>query len=50
MTLKIRNISKQVFNKQMALPLSFKTIKNSQNFIVSECNKEAVRLVENSNL
>ena len=50
MTLKIRNISKQVLNKQMALPLSFKTFKNSQNFIVSKCNEEAIKLVENSTL
>ena len=48
MTLKIRNISKKIFNKQMALPLSFKTIKNRQNFIVSKCNEESVRLIENS--
>ena len=47
MTLKLRKISNQVFNKQMALPLSFKIIKNSQNFIVSKCNEEAVKLVEN---
>tara|TARA_B100001063_G_scaffold215724_1_gene216886 strand:- start:374 stop:1090 length:717 start_codon:yes stop_codon:yes gene_type:complete len=48
MTLKLRNINKHVFNKQMALPLSFKTIKNRENFIVSKCNEEAVRLIENS--
>ena len=48
MTLKLRNINKYAFNKQMALPLSFKTIKNRENFIVSNCNEEAVRLIENS--
>ena len=48
MTLKVRNINKQVLNKQMALPLKFKTIKNRENFIVSKCNEEAVRLIENS--
>ena len=48
MTLKLRNINKNAFNKQMALPLSFKTIKNRENFIVSNCNEEAVRLIENS--
>jgi len=48
MNLKLRNINKFAFNKQMALPLSFKTIKNRENFIVSKCNEEAVRLIENS--
>ena len=48
MTLKIRNISKKVFTKQMALPLSFKIIKNRQNFIISKCNEDAVKLIENS--
>lgn len=48
MTLKIRNINKYVLNKQMALPLTFKTFKNRENFIVSKCNEEAVRLIENS--
>ena len=48
MTFKVRNINKDAFNRQMALPLSFKTIKNRENFIVSNCNEEAVRLIENS--
>ena len=48
MTFKVRNIRKDAFNRQMALPLSFKTIKNRENFIVSNCNEEAVRLIENS--
>ena len=33
MTSKVRNINKYVFNKQMALPLTFKTFKNRENFI-----------------
>ena len=32
----------------MALPLTFKTIKNRENFIISKCNEEAVRFIENS--
>ena len=48
MTLKIRNINKYVLNKQMALPLTFKTFKNRENFIISKCNEEAVKLIENS--
>ena len=48
MTLKLRNINKYAFNKQMALPLTFKTFKNRENFIISKCNEEAVRLIENS--
>ena len=48
MTSKIRNINKYTFNKQMALPLTFKTIKNRENFIISKCNEEAVRFIENS--
>ena len=48
MTSKVRNINKYAFNKQMALPLTFKTFKNRENFIVSKCNEEAVRLIENS--
>ena len=48
MNSKIRNIDKYTFNKQMALPLTFKTIKNRENFIISKCNEEAVRFIENS--
>ena len=48
MTSKVRNINKYVFNKQMALPLTFKTFKNRENFIISKCNEEAVKLIENS--
>ena len=45
MTSKVRNINKYAFNKQMALPSTFKTFKNKENFIVSKCNEEAVRLL-----
>lgn len=48
MTLKVRNINKRVLNEQMALPLTFKTIKNRENFIISKCNEDALRLVENA--
>ena len=48
MPFKLRNINKLVFNKQMALPLKFKSIKNRENYLVSKCNVEAVELVENS--
>ena len=33
---KLRNINKSSFNKQLALPLTFKSIKNRDNFIVSK--------------
>ena len=36
---KIRNINKSVFSKQLALPLTFKPIKNRDNFIISKCNE-----------
>ncbi len=48
MSYKIRNINKLAFNKQMALPLKFTTIKNRENYLVSRCNLEAVKLIENS--
>ncbi len=47
MSSKTRNINKLIINKQMALPLTFKSIKNRENFLVSKCNKEAVSLLEN---
>ena len=50
MSSKIRNINKLDINKQMALPLKFKSIKNRENYFVSECNIEAVKLIENSNV
>ena len=48
MSFKLRNINKLAINKQMALPLKFKSIKNRANYLVSECNIEAVKLIENS--
>ena len=48
MSTKLRNINKLAINKQMALPLKFKSIKNRENYIVSKCNIEAVKLIENS--
>ena len=50
MSSKIRNISKLAINKQMALPLNFRNIKNRENYLVSKCNEEAVKLIENSTL
>ena len=47
MSSKLRNINKLAINKQMALPLKFKSIKNRENYLVSECNIEAVKLIEN---
>ena len=44
---KLRNINKLAINKQLALPLKFKSIKNRENYIVSKCNIEAVKLIEN---
>ena len=48
MSIKFRNINKQAINKQMALPLKFKSIKNRENYFVSRCNIGAVKLIENS--
>ena len=45
---KLRNINKSSFNKQLALPLTFKSIKNRDNFIVSKCNQSAISLIENT--
>ena len=45
---KLRNINQLAINKQMALPLKFKSIKNRENYLVSKCNIEAVKLIENS--
>ena len=42
MSHKLKNI-----NKQFALPLKIKTIKNRENFLVSKSNEEAVKLIEN---
>ena len=48
MSQKLRNINKLVINKQMALPLKFKSIKNRENYLVSKCNIDAVKLIENA--
>ncbi len=48
MSSKLRNINKLAINKQMALPLKFKSTKDRENYLVSECNVEAVKLIENS--
>ena len=45
---KIRNINKSVFSKQLALPLTFKSIKNRDNFIISKCNQSAISLIDNT--
>ncbi len=50
MSYKLRNINKITINKQMALPLKFKSIKNRENYLVSKCNIEAVKLIENFEL
>lgn len=48
MSHKLRNFNKIAINKQMALPLKFKSIKNRENYLVSKCNMEAFQLIENS--
>ena len=40
----------KIFNYQLALPLIFKTLKNRENFLVSECNQSAVKLIDNIDL
>tara|TARA_B100000795_G_C22629133_1_gene371921 strand:+ start:71 stop:769 length:699 start_codon:yes stop_codon:yes gene_type:complete len=40
----------KTFNYQLALPLTFKTLKNRENFIVSDCNQSAVKLIDNIDL
>ena len=47
MSYKLRNINKLTFNKQMALPLKLKSIKSRENYLISKCNIEAVKLIEN---
>tara|TARA_B110000003_G_C16209944_1_gene363005 strand:+ start:56 stop:271 length:216 start_codon:yes stop_codon:yes gene_type:complete len=48
MNIKLRNIIKSGFNKQLALPLTFKTLKNRENFIISKCNQSAISLIDNT--
>ena len=47
MKIKIKKTSSIFFNYQLALPLTFKILKNRENFIVSECNRSAVKLIDN---
>ena len=44
----MRDIKNKIFNSQLALPLSFKILQNRENFILSESNKSAVKLIEKS--
>ena len=44
----MKDIKKKIFNSQLALPLSFKTLQNRENFILSNCNQSAVKLIEKS--
>ena len=44
---KIKKKNIKTFNYQLALPLIFKTLNNRDNFIISECNKSAVKLIDN---
>ena len=37
----------KTFNYQLALPLTLKTLKNRENFLVSKCNQSAVKLIDN---
>ena len=48
MYVKLRNINKNSFNKQLTLPLTFKTLKNRENFIISKCNESAITLIDNT--
>ena len=44
----MRDIKNKILNAQLALPLSFKTLQNRENFILSNCNQSAVKLIEKS--
>ena len=44
----MRDIKNKILNAQLALPLSFKILQNRENFILSESNKSAVKLIEKS--
>ena len=50
MSSKLKNINKLTFNRQMVLPLKFKNIQSRENYLISKCNEEAVKLIENSTL
>ena len=50
MSFKMRKIDKNSFNNQLILPLTFKTIKNRENFIVSSCNESAIKLIDYPNI
>ena len=43
----MKNEKKRIEAFDKALPLKFKTINNSDNFIISDCNKDAVELIDN---
>jgi chromosomal replication initiation ATPase DnaA len=45
---KLKNINTRDFKQQLALPLIFKTIKNRENFIISQCNQKAINLIDKS--
>ena len=34
-----------IFNKQLALPFQFVKLKNKQNFLINNCNKMAISLI-----
>ena len=44
----MKDLKNKIFNSQLALPLSFKTLQNRENFILSESNNSAVKLIEKS--
>lgn len=46
---KIKKNNIKFLNYQLALPLTFKILKNRENFLISECNQSAVRLIDNVN-
>ncbi len=48
MCYKVRSINSKNLDQQLALPLTFKILKNRENFLVSKCNELAVKLIENS--
>ncbi len=42
----MKDTKNKIYNRQLALPLSFKTLQNRENFILSQCNQSAVKLIE----